>query len=182
MLQVRDRATLYLAELDGHAGGPEAIDVHWSIPPKNLEKSLRAYLENGTDAPFDLVSTLLIGLVAEGKVERTASCIMRLYVEALICSSGCRPQCPGQCPRRRKRTRRRRAGLQLCPSRWGLSLHAPHVTVDNCIHSKTSHSELNALGSTDDQLGTLQSGMRGSPQRQLPTSLEEKTGKCILLT
>ncbi|CAL8463056.1 g2590 [Coccomyxa elongata] len=54
--EVRDRATLYLAELDGHAGGPEAIDVHWSIPPKNLEKSLRAYLENGTDAPFDLAS------------------------------------------------------------------------------------------------------------------------------
>jgi hypothetical protein len=56
--QVRDRATLYLAELDGHAGGPQAIDVQWNIPPKNLEKSLRAYLENGTDAPFDLVSPL----------------------------------------------------------------------------------------------------------------------------
>lgn len=53
--QVRDRATLYLAELDGHAGGPEAIDVQWSIPAKNLESSLRAYLDNGTDAPFDLV-------------------------------------------------------------------------------------------------------------------------------
>ncbi|KAK9907459.1 hypothetical protein WJX75_004057 [Coccomyxa subellipsoidea] len=54
--EVRDRATLYLAELDGHAGGPQAIDVQWNIPPKNLEKSLRAYLENGTDAPFDLAS------------------------------------------------------------------------------------------------------------------------------
>ena len=61
---MRDRATLYLAELDGHAGGPQAIDVQWSIPPKNLEKSLRAYLENGTDAPFDLVSLPLIGLGA----------------------------------------------------------------------------------------------------------------------
>lgn len=57
---MRDRATLYLAELDGHAGGPQAIDVQWAIPPKNLEKSLRAYLENGTDAPFDLVGPLLI--------------------------------------------------------------------------------------------------------------------------
>ena len=53
--QVRDRATLYLAELDGLAGGPQAVAVHWGIPAKNLEKSLRAYLENGTDAPFDLV-------------------------------------------------------------------------------------------------------------------------------
>ncbi len=52
---MRDRATLYLAELDGRAGGPDAIDVHWAIPAKNLEKSLRAYLDNGTDAPFDLV-------------------------------------------------------------------------------------------------------------------------------
>ncbi|EIE27371.1 Coatomer, gamma subunit [Coccomyxa subellipsoidea C-169] len=54
--EVRDRATLYLAELDGNAGGPQAIDVQWNIPPKNLEKSLRAYLENGTDKPFDLAS------------------------------------------------------------------------------------------------------------------------------
>jgi hypothetical protein len=54
---VRDRATLYLAELDGLAGGPAAITVQWNIPAKNLERSLRAYLENGSDAPFDLVST-----------------------------------------------------------------------------------------------------------------------------
>ena len=56
--QVRDRATLYLAELDGLAGGPAAITVQWNIPAKNLEKSLRAYLENGSDAPFDLVSAV----------------------------------------------------------------------------------------------------------------------------
>lgn len=55
---MRDRATLYLAELDGHAGGPDAIDVKWTIPAKNLEKSLRQYLDNGTDTPFNLVSTL----------------------------------------------------------------------------------------------------------------------------
>jgi hypothetical protein len=61
-VQVRDRATLYLAELDGLAGGPEAIDVHWTIPAKNLEKSLREYLENGTDAPFDLVSICAVQL------------------------------------------------------------------------------------------------------------------------
>ena len=55
--QVRDRATLHLAELDGKAGGLAAVHVQWNIPAKNLEKSLRAYLENGTDAPFDLVSS-----------------------------------------------------------------------------------------------------------------------------
>ncbi len=52
---MRDRATLYLAELDGLAGGPEAINVQWTIPAKNLEKSLREYLDNGTNAPFQLV-------------------------------------------------------------------------------------------------------------------------------
>ena len=54
--KVRDRATLELAQLNGLAGGPAAINVQWNIPAKNLEKALRAYLENGTDAPFDLVS------------------------------------------------------------------------------------------------------------------------------
>jgi hypothetical protein len=58
--QVRDRATLYLAELGGKAGGAEAVDVHWDLPARNLEKSLRAYLDNGGEAPFSLVR--LIGL------------------------------------------------------------------------------------------------------------------------
>ncbi len=53
--QVRDRATLYLAELGGKAGGAEAVDVHWDLPARNLEKSLRAYLDNGGEAPFSLV-------------------------------------------------------------------------------------------------------------------------------
>lgn len=69
---MRDRATLYLAELDGNAGGPQAIDVQWNIPPKNLEKSLRAYLENGTDKPFDLVrhqSSLPVPRVSNPDVE-----------------------------------------------------------------------------------------------------------------
>ena len=57
--QVRDRATLHLAELNGKAGGLAAVKVQWNIPAKNLEKSLRAYLENGTDAPFDMVSAQL---------------------------------------------------------------------------------------------------------------------------
>ena len=73
-LQVRDRGTLHLAELNGLAGGPAAINVQWNIPAKNLEKSLRAYLENGTDAPFDLVTcsslcTRLLGNVECGACE-----------------------------------------------------------------------------------------------------------------
>ena len=67
-LQVRDRATLHLAELNGLAGGPAAISVQWNIPAKNLEKSLRAYLANGTDAPFDLV-TLYISTGFSCKLE-----------------------------------------------------------------------------------------------------------------
>lgn len=54
-VQVRDRATLYLAELGGKAGGVEAVDVQWDVPARNLEKSLRTYLDNGGEAPFSLV-------------------------------------------------------------------------------------------------------------------------------
>lgn len=54
--EVRDRATLYLKQLGGQAGGEEAINVTWDIPTKNLERSLRQYLENGADRAFDLAS------------------------------------------------------------------------------------------------------------------------------
>ena len=66
-MQVRDRATLHLAELDGKAGGLAAVKVQWNIPAKNLEKSLRAYLENGTDAPFDMVSAQLSCILRRGR-------------------------------------------------------------------------------------------------------------------
>ena len=52
---MRDRATLYLKQLGGQAGGEGAINVTWDIPTKNLERSLRQYLENGADRAFDLV-------------------------------------------------------------------------------------------------------------------------------
>lgn len=52
---MRDRATLYLAQLTGNAGGTAAIENSWSIPARNLEKSLRAYLEADQLEPFDLV-------------------------------------------------------------------------------------------------------------------------------
>ena len=52
---MRDRATLYLAELGGKAGGVEAVEVQWDVPARNLEKSLRTYLDNGGEAPFSLV-------------------------------------------------------------------------------------------------------------------------------
>lgn len=52
---MRDRATLYLKQLDGGAGGPEAISKPWPVPATNLEKSLHSYLDGPTDAPFLLV-------------------------------------------------------------------------------------------------------------------------------
>jgi len=55
--EVRDRATLYLKQLDGGAGGPEAISKPWPVPAANLEKSLHSYLDGPTDAPF-LLSTV----------------------------------------------------------------------------------------------------------------------------
>jgi hypothetical protein len=41
--------------MSGDAGGEKAIENAWDVPTKNLEKSLRAYLDNGHVKPFDLV-------------------------------------------------------------------------------------------------------------------------------
>lgn len=57
VVQVRDRATLYLSQLTGHAGGEQAVQQHWDVPAKNLEASLRSYLQNGAQQAFDLVGT-----------------------------------------------------------------------------------------------------------------------------
>ena len=54
-MQVRDRATLYLEQLDGEAGGPGAITANWTLSAKNLEAALQTYLEGPAEAPFDLV-------------------------------------------------------------------------------------------------------------------------------
>ena len=56
LMQVRDRATLYLSQLTGLAGGEEAVQQSWDVPAKNLEASLRSYLQNGAQQAFDLVS------------------------------------------------------------------------------------------------------------------------------
>jgi len=52
---VRDRATLYLEQLGGSAGGTAAITAPWRLPGANLEPALQAYLDGPTDTPFDLV-------------------------------------------------------------------------------------------------------------------------------
>ena len=63
LLQVRDRATLYLSQLGrgggGGGGSQEALQPQWDVPSKNLEASLRAYLQNGNQQAFDLVRPLL---------------------------------------------------------------------------------------------------------------------------
>ncbi len=53
---MRDRATLYLKQLDGVAGGPDAICRPWPVPGSNLEVALHSYMDGPTDAPFLLVS------------------------------------------------------------------------------------------------------------------------------
>lgn len=55
---MRDRATLYLSQLEGSGSGEEAVQPQWDVPSKNLEASLRAYLQNGAQQAFDLVGTL----------------------------------------------------------------------------------------------------------------------------
>jgi len=58
--QVRDRATLYLSQLEGGGSGEEAVQPQWDVPFKNLEASLRAYLQNGAQHAFDLVWPLQV--------------------------------------------------------------------------------------------------------------------------
>mmetsp|Transcript_4485 Transcript_4485/g.7532 ORF Transcript_4485/g.7532 Transcript_4485/m.7532 type:complete len:900 (-) Transcript_4485:576-3275(-) len=56
--EVRDRATLYLTQLDGLAGGTQAITAQPDVSLAGLEKGLQEYLAAGaTDRPFD-VSTV----------------------------------------------------------------------------------------------------------------------------
>lgn len=72
-VQVRDRAMLYLEQLGGTAGGPEAIVSPWPVPGTNLEAALKAYLEGPTDAPFDLVRPFLYYLQPVGSCCLTVS-------------------------------------------------------------------------------------------------------------
>ena len=53
--QVRDRATLYLYQLQEAPEGPGSVNPHWRIPAKGLEAALQGYLAGETDEPFDLV-------------------------------------------------------------------------------------------------------------------------------
>lgn len=54
--QVRDRATLYLYQLQHAPQGPDSVDPHWRIPARALDDALTAYLaQPDTEQPFDLV-------------------------------------------------------------------------------------------------------------------------------
>lgn len=53
--EVRDRATLYLYQLEKAPQGPESVDPHWRIPARGLEAALQQYLASpDTEQPFDL--------------------------------------------------------------------------------------------------------------------------------
>ena len=59
-VQVRDRATLYITQLQEADGQPVPQPAPWNISSKSLEAALQAYLEDGgQSAPFDLVRGLL---------------------------------------------------------------------------------------------------------------------------
>ncbi|PNH02526.1 Coatomer subunit gamma-2 [Tetrabaena socialis] len=53
--EVRDRATLHLQQLEGKAGGPEAVLPRVDVNLTALEKALADYLAGPTDKPFDIV-------------------------------------------------------------------------------------------------------------------------------
>lgn len=64
LTQVRDRAAIYLQQLHGAAGGPEAVNPTLDVSLANLESSLKAYLGGAAEQPFDL-STVPKAPVAE---------------------------------------------------------------------------------------------------------------------
>lgn len=52
---MRDRATLYVEQLSGKAGGVGAlVEKAPRLPLKNLEAALQIYLAGSTEVPFDL--------------------------------------------------------------------------------------------------------------------------------
>ena len=102
-LQVRDRATLHLAELQGEAGSQD-MQAAWDIPSRNLEQSLQSYLEASDQAtPFHLVSA---------RPARQPPPRIRVLNAAVV---ACRTPSPGRPPRSRRRTRRRRNRLHTRP-------------------------------------------------------------------
>jgi hypothetical protein len=59
--QVRDRATLHLKQLEGKAGGPEAVLPRLDVNLSAMEKALADYLAGSTDKPFNIVRHLFRG-------------------------------------------------------------------------------------------------------------------------
>lgn len=55
-LKVRDRATIFIEQLTGSAGGVSEVTMQPSFPLKNLEAALEEYLKGPMDQPFDVVS------------------------------------------------------------------------------------------------------------------------------
>ncbi len=74
-LQVRDRATLYLYQLQHAPQGPDSVDPHWRIPARALDEALQAYLaQPETEQPFDLVGVGAPGGLWRGRVELALDC------------------------------------------------------------------------------------------------------------
>lgn len=58
--EVRDRATLYLYQLQHSPEGPTSVNPQWRIPAKGLELALQSYLGADTDQPFDLSTVQVV--------------------------------------------------------------------------------------------------------------------------
>eukprot|EP00983_Pelagomonas_calceolata_P086971 1156863-Pelagomonas_calceolata.AAC.7 len=66
---VRDRATLYQAQLSGKAGGTQAIVGKPDVSLEVLEKNLQGYLESEhTEQPFDMVGVEDVHLAVDACV------------------------------------------------------------------------------------------------------------------
>lgn len=68
---MRDRATLYVEQLSGSAGGVEAVvEKPERLPLRNLENALQQYLAGPMDKPFDFDSVPEDIIVEEPKTKK----------------------------------------------------------------------------------------------------------------
>ena len=86
---MRDRATLYLAQLGGSAGGATAITQQPDVSLVGLEKQLAEYLANGsTDRPFDMVRALRVCARVQGERCEGCFCVFA-FVYVCVCTCAC---------------------------------------------------------------------------------------------
>jgi hypothetical protein len=75
LVQVRDRAVLALTQLQGAAGGTDAVTPALDVNMTALESQLRSFLSGDTGLAFDMVSTSAVDLLCLGELRIVLLCL-----------------------------------------------------------------------------------------------------------